>query len=180
MVQSVELLLDPETEQRIRDGWAALADAGLPSLATHGGDSNRPHITVAVAEEGLTPAVEALRAVFRGWHLAERGLAAELGAPVLFGGHRHRWVLARLVVPSRPLLTVHSAVHRAIAADAPDADVVEQTRPDGWTPHVTLARRIESERLGAALDALDPAPLPCRITGARLWDGATRTVTDLC
>ena len=180
MVQSVELLLDPDAEQRIRDGWAALADAGLPSLASHEGDSNRPHVTVAVAEEGLTPAVEALRAVFRGWHLTERGLAAQVGAPVLFGGHRHRWVLARLVVPSRPLMTVHSAVHRAIAADAPDADVVEQTGPDHWTPHVSLARRIEAERLGAALDALDPAPLPCRITGARLWDGATRTVTDLC
>lgn len=180
MVQSVELLLDPETEQRIRDGWAALADAGLPSLATHTGDSNRPHITVAVAEQGLEPAEEALRAVFRGWHLAERGLTAEVAAPVLFGGHRHRWVLARLVVTSRPLMTVHSAVHRAIAADAPDAVLVEQTRPDAWTPHVTLARRIEADRIGAALDALDPAPLPCRITGARLWDGGTKTVTDLC
>ncbi|HEY8319867.1 MAG TPA: 2'-5' RNA ligase family protein [Amnibacterium sp.] len=179
MVQSVELLLDPDAEQRIRDGWAALADAGLPSLASHEGASNRPHVTVAVAETGLLPAVEALRAVFRGWHLAERGLAAEVGAPVLFGGHRHRWVLARLVVPSRPLLTVHSAVHRAIAADASEAEVVAQTRPDAWTPHVTLARRIEAERLGAALDAGGP-PLPCRITGARLWDGGSRTVTDLC
>ncbi|MCU1472551.1 2'-5' RNA ligase family protein [Amnibacterium sp.] len=179
MVQSVELLLEPDAEQLVRDEWVALADAGLPSLATRSSDTNRPHVTVAVAESGLEPAVDALNAVFRGWHLAERGLPVVVGPPVLFGGHRSRWVLARLVVPSRPLVTLHSAVHRAIDAAAPDAEVVDQTRPDSWTPHVTLARRIEADRLGEALTRIDASPIPCRVTGARLWDSTPKTVSEL-
>jgi 2'-5' RNA ligase len=180
MVQSVELLLDPDAEERIRDEWAALEAAGLPSLATNRSESNRPHVTVAVAETGLEPAVEALRAVFRGWHLAADGLPVVVGSPLLFGGHGSRFVLTRMVVPSRPLLTVHSAVHRAIGAEAAEASVVDQTRPDSWTPHVTLARRLPADRIGQALGALDPSPVPARIVAARLWDGNRRTVTSLC
>jgi 2'-5' RNA ligase len=180
MVQSVELLLEPDAEQRVRDEWTALADADLPSLATQHSETNRPHVTLAVAEAGLEVAVDALNAVFRGWHLAERGLAVVVGSPVLFGGHRSRWVLARLVVPSRPLLTLHSAVHRAIDGAAPDAEVVDQTRPDSWTAHVSLARRVPADRLGEALSRVDPSPIRCRVTGARLWDSTPRTVLDLC
>jgi len=180
MVQSVELLLEPDAEQRVRDEWTALAEVGLPSLATEHSETNRPHVTAAVAEAGLEAAVDALNAVFRGWHLAERGLPVVVGSPVLFGGHRARWVLARLVVPSRPLITLHSAVHRAIAGAAPDAGVVDQTRPDSWTAHVSLARRVPADRLGEALSHVDPSPLRCRITGARLWDSPRRTVTPLC
>jgi 2'-5' RNA ligase len=179
MVQSVELLLEPDAERHVRDEWSALADGGLPSLATHSGGTSRPHITVAVADAGLEPAVDALQAVFRGWHLAEPGLPVVVGSPVLFGGHRSRWVLARLVVPSRPLITLHSAVHRAIDEAAPDAEVVDQTRPDSWTPHVSLARRVPADRLGDALGAFDPSPIRCRVTGARLWDSTPKTVTGL-
>ena len=180
MVQSVELLLEPDAEQRVRDEWTALADADLPSLATQHSETNRPHVTLAVAEAGLGPAVDALNAVFRGWHLAERGLAVVVGSPVLFGGHRSRWVLARLVVPSRPLITLHSAVHRGIDGAAPDAQVIDQTRPDSWTPHVSLARRVPADRIGDALSRFDPSPISCRITGARLWDSIPKTVTPLC
>ena len=180
MVQSVELLLEPDAEQRVRDEWTVLAAAGLPSLATQHSETSRPHVTLAVADAGLEPAVDALNAVFRGWHLAERGMAVVVGSPVLFGGHHCRWVLARLVVPSRPLITLHSAVHRAIDAAAPDARVVEQTRPDAWTPHVSLARRVAADRMGDALSHVDPSPLRCRVTGARLWDSAAKTVTPLC
>ncbi len=180
MVQSVELLLDPDTEGRIRRDWAALADAGLPSLVSNRSESNRPHVTLAVAEGGLEAAIDGLRAVFRGWHLADRGLPVVVGAPLLFGGHHDRFVLARLVVPSRPLLTVHSAVHRALGTEAPDAETVDQTRPDAWTPHVSLARRLPADRVGDALVRFAAAPIPARVTGARLWDGGPKTVLDLC
>lgn len=180
MVQSVELLLDPDAEQRMRDEWIALADAGLPSLATQHRETNRPHVTLAVADAGLGPAVDALNAVFRGWHLAEQGLPVVVGSPVLFGGHRSRWVLARLVVPSRPLITLHSAVHRAIDGATPEAEVVDQTRPDSWTAHLSLARRVPADRLGEALSHIDASPIRGRITGARLWDSTPKTVTPLC
>jgi 2'-5' RNA ligase len=180
MVQSIELLLDDDTEAALRTSWAALADAGLPSAATHSGDSNRPHVTLAVTEEqGLGAAEPALRAVFEGWDLAGAGLPAVVGSPVLFGGHRHRWVLARQIVPGRPLLTLHSAVHRALDLHATDVGVIEQTRPDAWTPHVTLARRVPAERLGDALGVVDLEPVGCRFTAARLWDSVQKSVTPL-
>lgn len=176
MVQSIELLFDEQTDGSIRASWDALAAAGLPSLTSHRGDSNRPHVTVAVSEAGgLDEAIGAVRAVFAGWGLSAAGFAAVVGAPVLFGGAKGRWVLARQIVPSRPLLTLHSAVHRAIG----EREVVAQTRPDGWTPHVTLASRMPGERLAEALALLPPDPLSCRFVTARLWDSTTKTVTPL-
>ncbi|WP_375388706.1 2'-5' RNA ligase family protein [uncultured Amnibacterium sp.] len=180
MVQSIELLLDDEGESAVRGSWAALADAGLPSLADRAGASNRPHVTVAVTDgDGFAAAEGALRAVFAGWDLAGRGLAATIGAPLLFGGHRQRWVLARQVVTSRPLLTMHAAVHRALALGASGAGVIAQTEPDGWTPHVTLARRMPADRLPDALAVLDLEPIAVRFRGARLWDSVAKAVTPL-
>ena len=179
MVQSIELLFDDATEATLRRAWDVLHAAGLPSLATNSNGSNRPHVTVAVAEAGLEQTVEPLRAVFAGWELASRGLAATLGGFVLFGGYHHRYVLARAVVLSRPLQALHSAVHRAMEIAAPQAQVPENVRPDAWTPHATLARRVHADRLGPALDLLDARPLDCRFTGARLWDSDPKTVTLL-
>ncbi|XVU29518.1 hypothetical protein ACQPZJ_21315 [Actinoplanes sp. CA-054009] len=49
-MHTVELLLDPGLEDLVRQKWLVLREAGLPSLATHGHVSNRPHLTVATAE----------------------------------------------------------------------------------------------------------------------------------
>jgi hypothetical protein len=180
MVQSIELLVDEQAEEALLASWRALADAGLPSLASHTGATNRPHVTVAVTDgTGFESAEAAVRAVFQGWDLVGTGLAAEVGSPILFGGHKGRWVLARQLVPSRPLLTLHAAVHRSLQLHAPDAPLVEQTLPDRWTPHVTLARRIDGERLGDALAAVGAEPIPLRFRSARLWDSTTKSVTPL-
>lgn len=179
MVQSIELLLDEDADAAVRASWAALVEAGLPSLASHVGDSNRPHVTVAVTDAGVDRADAGLRAVLEGWDLAGAGLAAAIGAPMLFGGQKRRWVLARQIVPSRPLLTLHAAVHRTLQLHAPDVSIVALTAPDAWTPHVTLARRIDADRLGDALGAVGAAPLPCRFVGARRWDSVAKTVTPL-
>jgi hypothetical protein len=179
MVQSIELLLDPDSEAAIRASWEALADVDLPSLATQRAETNRPHVTLAVTDAGFEAAEEGLRAVFRGWELSDVGVDGIVGSPVLFGGHRGRWVLARQIVPSRPLLTMHSAVHRALGLQAPDAVIVEQTAPDAWTPHVSLARRVPAARIPEALALIDAEPLRCRFVGARLWDSRPATVTPL-
>jgi 2'-5' RNA ligase superfamily len=179
MVQSIELLLDPDSENAVRAEWDALASVDLPSLATQHAETNRPHVTLAVADAGLEGAEEGLRAVFRGWELTTEGVAGIVGSPVLFGGHRGRWVLARQVVPSRPLLTLHSAVHRALSLQAPDVEVVEQTLPDEWTAHVSLARRVPAARVPEALGLIGGDPIPCRFTAARLWDSRPATVTPL-
>jgi 2'-5' RNA ligase len=178
VVQSVELLFDEQTEEALRLAWQTLHAAGLPSLATNHSDSNRPHVTVAVAETGLEGAVEALRAVLAR-ELASPGLVATLGGYVLFGGYRHRFVLARGLVLSRQLQALHSAVHQAVAVAASVTGVPDNVRPDAWTPHATLARRVPADRLGPALDLLDASTITGRFTGARLWDSGPRTITTL-
>ena len=177
-VQSVELLFDPRTEAALVAAWASLRAAGLPSLATHRGTTNRPHITVAVAHAGLDAAVPALSEVLSS-RLPPEGLPVVVGGPVLFGGHRRRWVLARAVVLSRALQALHEAVHDGVAAATPGVPVEALTRPDAWSPHATLARRVTAERLGDALSPLDLSPLEGRVVGARLWDSGPRSVTDL-
>ncbi|WP_291042157.1 2'-5' RNA ligase family protein [Herbiconiux sp.] len=184
-VVSLELLLDPATEARIRAEWEALAGAGLSSLAGHTAASNRPHITLLVRTSLTSPAAEALAA---GVALP---LPLELGAPLLFGSGDRR-VLVRSVVPSPALLHLHSVVHE-LAGPGDDAP---HTRPGEWTPHVTLARRLRLDTLPEALrlldetadeaadDATDAGPDAASqrrsaATALRRWDAASATVTDL-
>ena len=86
---SAELLFDPDSEQSVRDDWARLLDAGLPSAGRHTAPSNRPHITLVVREwmdaAALAPLADSLP------------IRLDLGGVLLFG-HRDRFVLARQVV----------------------------------------------------------------------------------
>jgi hypothetical protein len=45
-LHSVEPLLDAATDAAVRLEWTTLAEAGLPSLATHRGSGNAPHVTL--------------------------------------------------------------------------------------------------------------------------------------
>lgn len=164
-MRSIELTFDGTAEACIRADWARLAAAGLPSLGSHTAPSNRPHITLA-AGNSLAVAAEAAGL----W--AGLPLDVRLGGLVLFPAGKGKFVLARLVVGSRELLALHAGLHRQAN------DALPLTRPGAWTPHVTLARRIPAELLGAAVGTLD-ATLEARCTDARLWDSTTRTVTAL-
>ncbi|MEV0360508.1 2'-5' RNA ligase family protein [Nocardia sp. NPDC050697] len=164
MVQSVELLLDAAAEAAVRAQWAALAAAGLPSQAAHTGASNRPHITVAVAAE-LAPEAEAALG-----ELEFEPFPITLGSPVVFG--THRLILVRLVIATGALLALHRRVHAALGADP---GVPAHVRPDGWTPHVTLGRRLPPERLGAAITLIAAdGDSPATVVGIRRWDGDRR------
>src|SRR3954468_19046065 len=104
MAHSVELLFDAETEAALRRAWDALADAGLPSQARHTAPSNRPHVTLAVADSIAAAVDDDLTA------LADQlPLHCVVGAPLLFGAGR--FTLARLIVPSAELLSLQSRVH---------------------------------------------------------------------
>ena len=48
-MQTVELLLDAQTDATVRAEWKLLAEVGLPSQALHLGPTNAPHITLGVA-----------------------------------------------------------------------------------------------------------------------------------
>ena len=164
-VVSIELLLDADTEARVRADWEALAAAGHSSLAAHRSPSNRPHITLlarpTLADIAFTDAI------------AQLPIRVTLGEPLVFR-HGDRGVLARRVVPSEELLHLHRAVHAA-APPGPDA---AHTLPGEWTPHVTLARRLRLVSLPDALRLIGPEHTGAGVA-LRRWDSASATVTDL-
>src|SRR6478609_7725451 len=101
---SVEILLDPASEEAVHDEWARLIEAGLPSAGRQTAPSNRPHITLAVRERLDASALPSLAsaAVVLPFDL-------ELGGILLFG-HADRFVLARQVIVTARLLELHRAV----------------------------------------------------------------------
>ena len=178
MAHSLELLLDDSSDQQVRAEWDALAAAGLPHQGRVASPTNRPHVTLVAASRIDGNADAALAAVAMRLPVGMR-----LGAPIVFGGGR-RSTLARLVVPSSELLSVHAQVSRLSAefVDPEPADTATastdgrrmpfaHTVPGQWTPHVTLARRMDAEQLVRAFDILDiRAEIVGEFTALRRWD----------
>jgi 2'-5' RNA ligase len=163
MVHSVELLFDADTEARLRQLWADLDAADLPSRLPVG----RPHVTVAVAERIAPDVDELLLPVAR-----RLPIACTVGAPLLFG-HSNA-VLARLIVPTADLLDLHAAIHRVCGPHLLPGPLPHNV-PDQWTPHVTLARRVDEALLGPVLRLADqPAEISGSLAGLRRWDGTER------
>ena len=162
MAHSVELLLDPDADHGIRRIWDALADAGVPSQAGHRAPSNRPHVTVTVsgaisgaADAELTAAAGALP------------LPCRIGAPIVFG--RGPFTLALLVVPSAQLLALHAQIYRICLPHMPSG-AFAHAAPGHWTPHVTLARRLDGAQLDRAM-AFAGKEVDGTFAGLRRWDG---------
>jgi 2'-5' RNA ligase len=164
-IVSIELLLDAATEAAVREDWARLAEAGLPSSGRHPSPSNRPHVTLLVRPT-LEP-VPFEKAV------ALLPIPITLGAPIVFR-HGERGVLARRLDQSPELLALHRSVHAAVPR-GPDA---AHTRPGEWTPHVTLARRLRLDALDEAVALLGP-PVEGAGVALRRWDSAAARVTPL-
>ncbi len=169
-VQSVELLLDDTTDSAVRTRWATLADAGLPSQATHAGPSNRPHVTLSVRHEiadDLDPEIA--------------GAVGDLPLPLVLGGllvfARRRCVLAQAVVPSADLLSLQSRVHDVLPelGDPASRRRHHHLVPGRWTPHVTLARGLRPEQVGDAVHALGHLDdLVGTAVAVRRWDAVAR------
>lgn len=171
-MQSIELLMDDALAAEVRAEWEVLVAAGLPSQARHTGATNAPHVTLAVSADVLDTPTEARL----------DGLDYGVGSPLRLGGLLvflgRTAVLARLVVPTEQLLAVQRAVHDVLPA-VPDPPA--HTVPGTWTPHVTLARRLDADQLAAALHALADRPreLTGTVRGARRWDGVAKVAWDV-
>ena len=180
MVQSVELLLDDPTDRAVRAEWTRLLVADLPSQARHRGESNRPHITLAVAARIADDVEDSLAEAAAG----ALPLPLRLGGLLVFGGGP--FVLARAVVPTTALLQLQQRLARAVVAGAGDARADDaggdtpptpppHQAPGAWTAHVTLGRRFHAEQLAAAVRTLSPLPdLATRAVAVRRWDGDRR------
>ncbi|MEZ0339632.1 2'-5' RNA ligase family protein [Mycobacterium sp. pV006] len=170
MVHSVELLFDDETESAVRQLWQDLAQTGIRSLAGHTSPTNRPHVTLTVAElldgavdDALAPLTDRLP------------LPCVIGAPMLFGSGRTR-TLVRLMVPSSPLLDLHAEVDRVTRPHMP-AGPLPHADPGRWTPHVTLARHVPLDLLGTAVGHPGIArDLVGTAVALRHWDGNAKVV----
>ncbi|WP_150307038.1 2'-5' RNA ligase family protein [Planctomonas psychrotolerans] len=172
-MHSIELLFDDETDAAVRAEWRALAECDLPSLERHTGATNRPHVTMLVADSLDTADLAPLREA-----VGTLPLTVSLGGVVIFGAGRRGFVLARHIIVTRELAALHRSIHSAALGLA--EGVVDLTLPDHWTPHVTLARRLTAPQIGAALEAIGAAALPPGIaSAARIWDGLEKTVTPL-
>ncbi|HME49985.1 2'-5' RNA ligase family protein [Mycobacterium sp.] len=163
MVHSVELLLDPDTESTTRRVWEALSEAGLRSP----GQASRPHVTLVVAEEISTDVDELLSPVTR-----QLPLRCLIGAPMVFG--ESRFTLVRLVVPTAALLALQAEVHR-ICLPYLVPGPASNTLPGQWTPHLTMARRVDPPQLARAVTIRKLArDVIASVVGLRRWDGTNR------
>ncbi len=169
-VQSVELLVDPEAERRVRAVWQALADAGLPSQARHLAPSNRPHITL-VAVDTLAADADVLLPA----QVGELPVPGTWGGIVEFGNGP--WTVVRLVEPSAGMRALQARVAGVCGVPADSL-----TTPERWTPHVTLARRVGADALARVRAVVafttdhggDLDGDPVLATGIRRWDSAAR------
>jgi len=173
-VHSLELLLDPASDEAVRDEWRVLSAAGLPSQGDHAGTSNAPHVTL-VARPGLDPAADPRLLPLS----AALPLPAELGGLLLFGTPPRGLVLVRPVVVTGELLDLHARVHESLGGTGD----VPHTTPGRWTPHVTLASRLTPDQVARAVDALAaadaPTTRPVVLSQLRRWDPSTGTIVPL-
>ena len=167
MVHSVELLFDAEADAAVRRLWDDLTDAGVRSLASSTSPSNRPHLTLTVAEHMDDGVNDSLRPL-----LGRLPFACTIGAPMFFG--RGPFTLVRLVIPSAELLALQAEVH-TVCLPHMSPGPLPHAAPGHWTPHVTFARRVAEDKLVDAL-SLRRMSRDQRATAVALrhWDGNKR------
>ncbi|SMH43336.1 2'-5' RNA ligase superfamily protein [Rathayibacter oskolensis] len=161
-MRSVELLLDAESEARIRAQWEALETAGIPSLSLHTSASNRPHVTLVAGPELIAPEPGALGAL---------PARIDLAAVLLFP-HDGRYVLAWGATRSPALDALHARATRLVPGGVPTS------LPEEWTPHVSISRRLRAEQLAEAVPLLGE-PFSVGLASVRFWNGDTKEITEL-
>jgi hypothetical protein len=167
VVHSVELFFDADTDARIRGVWDDIGDVGVRSQAAVKSPSNRPHVTLVVAQQ-MTDDVDGVLVPV----LSRLPLGCRIGAPMLFGGGP--FTLVRLVVPSDELLALHSEVHRMCLPFMSPAPL-PHAEPGHWTAHVTLARRVDAAELPGVFGVAGvTAGIAASAVGLRHWDGNAR------
>lgn len=180
MTHSIEFLFDAASDRWFRDQWAALAAADLPSQGTHRASSNRPHVT-ALAARHIDPVVDDRLRELLSHPETAMPVSVWPGPLIILGRGAHR-VLARSITPAPELLALQSAVTGSVHEIAGDTVGYPHCLPGRWTPHVTLARRMPPDRIGAALTTLaafDDRDRAVDLVRIRRWDGDTAVETAL-
>lgn len=152
------------SEREVQKAWAAVESAGMPSLRTHTHQAHVPHLSLAVAE--VLDNDRAANAV------------AKLQPPKTIQlesvGYFPEGVLFLNVVPTQGLLRLQSDIFEQLSLSGAMTRSWLATRPDSWSPHVTVAYGVAAVDLGAAVQALTPVlPMTLGVDGLWIEDGAT-------
>ena len=164
----MELLPGDGLDRAVRAAWRRLDQAGFGSLARHRHPTNRPHLTLASAEEFPPGADAAIAGVLRRLPIRVR-----LDGLILFGGRAG--VLAWAADGGDALREVQARIWAALDG----ADHNPQHQPGAWTPHISLARRLRPDQHELAARAIGPAVASGELSAARSYDSVTRTVIPL-
>ena len=167
-MRTVELLGDDGLDRAVRAAWRRLDQVGLPSLARHQHPTNRPHLTLASAGQLPPGAAAALADALRALPVQVR-----LDRLLFFGGRAG--VLAWAVDGGGALRELQAQVWSALDG----ADRNPQHEPGTWTPHISLARRLQPDQATLAAVAVGGVVPTGTLTAARSYDTATRTVVPL-
>ncbi|MFC7494904.1 MULTISPECIES: 2'-5' RNA ligase family protein [unclassified Nocardioides] len=162
-LHALEMVPDDEGREALLRDWQALRDAGLPSMLDHPGAHQTPHITVVSAPELPEDAVDVAHARL-GSLLPVRARAAGL---LLLGGER--------LTIARAVDIADDVVRRVLAVRVQ----VPGRQHAGWSPHVTLARRVARADAQRAVDALGYADVELTLTELRRWDPDRGRVTTV-
>ena len=158
---SLDLTLDPASDDAVRTGWRMLEDLRIPSEGRRASPTHRPHLTLFTAQV-VSPEVQE-RATAELTPLLPMRLTSH--ATVVFG--RGPFVVAHLVAP-----------HPALQAIEARLRAVGDSRP--WIPHLTLSRKVPLDRLNDALKAAETIrPSVIILDHLRHWDPECRTVSTL-
>jgi 2'-5' RNA ligase len=163
VTQSVELLLDDAVDTAIRSQWDRLGDAGLPTARRpEPSPHHAPHVTLWAGQQLGAAADSVLPQL-----LFDLELELVIGGILLFGPRESRWVLVRQILVSTELLAVQQRVAKVCGSG------YGQFGDGRWSPHITLARRVDGDQIGPALQALGHAPgeMTATVRRARRWDG---------
>lgn len=140
MSRGVVLWPDTETSGAIRLIWNALADQGLPSLATMTHRTHRPHLSLMVADD--LPVERVLATVGR---VPRNPISLAIESVGVFP----EGVLFLACIVNRDLLSEHLRVGQLVEPLA--VRLGPHSRPDHWVPHISLGYPYTTDQLARAL-----------------------------
>lgn len=154
---------DQVTSTAIAALWTAIAERGIPSMATHTHRLHQPHVSLFVAED--LPVDDVLGAV---GSVPTRSIELRIEAAGVFPGG----ILYLAPVASGELLEEQERVKTAVAPLA--GSPWPYFEKGAWIPHITTGWFLKEHELATALPlALDALPLFGSFERGGIEDGTT-------
>ena len=147
----VELYFDPPTEERIRDAWKAIDEAGISDSMPKGG--YRPHISLGVCNRlELNTFTQELST------FAASVAPFQLSFPNIGIFSTSEGVVYLGATVTEQLLNVHTAFHKIFKKYAKEQR--EYYRVGQWVPHCTLAFGLSEDEITEAVTVCQQISLP--------------------